>query len=147
MLTSLFPLLSFFLPLPRSSKFADLWSRLAKKYASQPNVIFALMNEPRSFFSFPTSTSSFLANVPLPSPLADDLADFGSFVTSLQAAVTAIRAAGATTQSILLPGNDWTHAASMISTNGPQLLAIKDTTSDSSRLLIDIHQVSSTYLE
>jgi endoglucanase len=73
-------------------------------------------------------------------PHSDDLSNFAGFVTSLQGAVTAIRAAGATSQSILLPGNDWTHAASMISTSGPQLLTIKDTSSDSSKLLIDIHQ-------
>lgn len=129
-----------------SSKFADLWSRLAKKYASQPNVIFGLMNEPRSFFPLRVLSSFEISTDASPFPLVlatDDLANFGSFVTSLQAAVTAIRAAGATSQSILLPGNDWTHAASMISTSGPQLITIKDTTSDSSRLLIDIHQVRS----
>jgi endoglucanase len=36
-----------------------------------------------------------------------DLTDINAWATTVQAAVTAIRKAGATQNLILLPGNDW----------------------------------------
>jgi endoglucanase len=56
---------------------------LAAKYASKPKVAFGIMNEPH------------------------DLTDINAWATTVQAAVTAIRKAGATQNLILLPGNDW----------------------------------------
>jgi endoglucanase len=69
------------------------------------------------------------------------MTDYGAFVKALQAAVTAIRSAGATSQFILLPGNDWTHATEMMNKNGQILIdGVKDTGADQSKLLLDIHQ-------
>jgi endoglucanase len=31
---------------PTNAQFADFWSKLAAKYANQPNVMFGVMNEP-----------------------------------------------------------------------------------------------------
>jgi endoglucanase len=64
--------------------FADFWSRLAGHYQSNGRVIFNLMNEPNSM-----STEQ--------------------LVTSENAAIAAIRAAGAS-NLILVPGNQWTGA-------------------------------------
>lgn len=64
---------------PTNAQFANLWSQLAAKYATSSNVIFGLMNEPHDL-------------------------DMTEWAASCQAAVTAIRAAGATSQMILLPG-------------------------------------------
>jgi endoglucanase len=41
--------------------------------------------------------------------------DINAWATTVQAAVTAIRNAGATSQLILLPGNNYTSAATFIS--------------------------------
>lgn len=72
-----------------NSAFADLWTRLATQFKSNPKVIFGLMNEPNNM----STTGWFKA-------AAD--------------AMTAIRATGAT-QLILVPGNGWTGAASWTS--------------------------------
>jgi endoglucanase len=50
--------------------------------------------------------------------------DINKWADSVQAVVTAIRGAGAKTQMILLPGNDWTSAAAMPTKSGPALLKI-----------------------
>lgn len=63
---------------PSNAEFADVWSKLAAKYSSEKNIVFGLMNEPHDL----TMTT---------------------WATSVQAAVTAIRKAGATSQFILLP--------------------------------------------
>lgn len=63
---------------PTTMQFANLWSALAGKYANQTNVIFGIMNEPHD-------------------------QDLVSWTVQVQAAVDAIRAAGATSQYILLP--------------------------------------------
>jgi endoglucanase len=68
---------------PTNAQFASVWSQLAAKYASKPKVAFGIMNEPH------------------------DLQDINAWATTVQAAVTAIRKAGATQNLILLPGNDW----------------------------------------
>ena len=68
---------------PTNAQFASVWSQLATKYAGKPKVAFGLMNEPH------------------------DLTDINAWATTIQAAVTAIRKAGATSNLILLPGNDW----------------------------------------
>jgi endoglucanase len=72
-----------------SAHFADFWKRLAIAFKSQPNVIFALMNEP---------------NQQTPAQWKAVASD----------AVAAIRATGAT-QKILIPGTSWTGAHSWVS--------------------------------
>ena len=66
---------------PTNAQFANLWGEIASKYASQPKVVFGIMNEPH------------------------DIPDIAVWATTVQAAVTAIRQAGARTQMCLLPGN------------------------------------------
>ena len=65
---------------PSNAEFANLWGQLAKTYAAEPGVVMGLMNEPH------------------------DIGDTGAWAQTIQAAVTAIRSAGATSNMILLPG-------------------------------------------
>jgi len=102
---------------PTNAQFASLWSQLAAKYASQSRVIFGIMNEPH------------------------DIPDINAWATSVQAAVTAIRTAGATSQIILLPGNNWTSAQTFVSNgSGPALLAVKNPDGTTTNLVFDVHK-------
>ncbi len=65
-----------------NSSFADLWGKLAFHYKSNPDVMFGLMNEPHD-----QSASAWLS--------------------SANAAIAAIRGAGAVSQEILVPGSYW----------------------------------------
>ncbi|KAK6964747.1 glycoside hydrolase superfamily [Favolaschia claudopus] len=76
---------------PTNAQFAQTWSEIATFYKDTQKVIFGVMNEPH------------------------DIPDINLWAGSVQAAVTAIRNAGATTQMILLPGNDYTSAGTFIS--------------------------------
>lgn len=67
-----------------SAKFANFWTNIATRYATEEKVIFGLMNEPHDL-------------------------DIVLWASTVQAAVNAIRAAGATSQSIALPGTLYTH--------------------------------------
>ncbi|WRT63122.1 uncharacterized protein IL334_000025 [Kwoniella shivajii] len=101
---------------PTDANFASLWSLLAAKYKSESKVIFGLMNEPHDI-------------------------DINKWATTVQAAVNAIRAAGATTQSIALPGNQWTHPEGWTSGSNDPLLNVKDPAdSTGSLLIIDAHK-------
>lgn len=100
---------------PSTAAFASLWRALATKYASNSRIIFGLMNEPHDM-------------------------DINAFKSSLQEAVNAIRAAGAKTQMILLPGTDWSHASSFLSTNKAALSSITDPAGGKSLLIYDFHQ-------
>ncbi|KAI6856552.1 Endoglucanase [Hortaea werneckii] len=101
---------------PTNEEFASLWSQLATKYADNDKVVFGVMNEPHDV-------------------------DIDSWADSVQAAVTAIRKAGATSQKILLPGNDWTHASMSVS-DGSAAALNKITNEDGStdNLIFDVHQ-------
>jgi len=48
--------------------------------------------------------------------------DIKAWAQTVQAVVTAIRNAGATTQMILLPGNNWTSAATYVSNGSADAL-------------------------
>ncbi|KAF1928537.1 glycoside hydrolase family 5 protein [Didymella exigua CBS 183.55] len=100
---------------PTNAQFADVWSKLATKYASTTNIAFGLMNEPHDL----TMTT---------------------WAASVQAAVTAIRKAGATSQYILLPGTDYTSAGTFVQNSGPALLTVKDTDGTTSKLIFDVHR-------
>ncbi|TFY57763.1 hypothetical protein EVG20_g8415 [Dentipellis fragilis] len=102
---------------PTNEQFADLWAGIAAKYANEEKIIFGVMNEPH------------------------DIPDINAWATSVQAAVTAIRNAGATSQLILLPGNDYTSAAQFIS-NGSAAALSKVTNPDGSitGLIFDVHK-------
>jgi endoglucanase len=76
-----------------------------------------------------------------------DLDAFGgmaSWTKQVQAAVNAIRAAGAKTQPILLSGTGWTGAADFLGTNLPSLKTVTDPVGGTSLLWFDIHQCKST---
>jgi len=68
-----------------TSTLTTFWSKLASHYAGNSNVIFGIMNEPHD------QTAAQWA------PMAQD-------------SLNAIRAAGATSQEILVPGTDWENA-------------------------------------
>ncbi|KAL4242823.1 glycosyl hydrolase 5 (cellulase A) family protein [Abortiporus biennis] len=102
---------------PTNDVFAQLWGNIAARYASNPKIIFGVMNEPH------------------------DIPDINLWAQSVQAAVTAIRNAGATSQIILLPGNNWTSAATFVS-NGSADALNKVTNPDGSttNLVFDVHK-------
>lgn len=69
-----------------------------------------------------------------------DMPSIAAWVQSAQAAVNAIRAAGAACQLILIPGSSWSAAGALPYEAGPQLLAITDPSGGTSRLIFDVHQ-------
>jgi endoglucanase len=94
----------------------NLWSLLAKKYASNNKVFFGLMNEPHDM-----QTENWL--------------------TDANTAIAAIRAAGAN-NLILVPGNGWTGASSWNSNyygtpNGQVMLGVKD---PANNFIFEVHQ-------
>ena len=102
---------------PTNDQFASLWSQIASKYASNSKIVFGVMNEPH------------------------DVPDINTWGASVQAAVTAIRKAGATSQIILLPGNNYTSAQLFVS-NG-SLAALKGVTNldgSTTNLIFDVHK-------
>ncbi|KAH8798410.1 glycoside hydrolase superfamily [Flagelloscypha sp. PMI_526] len=102
---------------PSNDQFVNLWSQLAAKYKGQSKVAFGVMNEPH------------------------DIPNFSAWVTTVQAVVTAIRQAGATSQIILLPGNNWTSAETFVSGgSGPALLAVKNPDGSTNNLVFDVHK-------
>lgn len=102
---------------PTNAQFTSLWSQLATKYATQTKVAFGIMNEPH------------------------DLTSVTTWAATVQAAVTAIRQAGATSNLILLPGNDWTHASTYISDgSAAALLTVTNIDGSTDNLVFDVHQ-------
>ncbi|EGG01066.1 family 5 glycoside hydrolase [Melampsora larici-populina 98AG31] len=92
----------------------DLWTRLAKHYNDQPNVMFGLMNEPHDV------TSKIWIGV-------------------VQQVVTGIRKAGAE-NNILLPGNAWEHLLTFADDYNNGLSAIKNPDGSVRGLIFEIHQ-------
>ncbi|KAH8119932.1 endoglucanase [Phellopilus nigrolimitatus] len=101
---------------PTDAQFASLWSQLAAAYADNSNVIFGVMNEPH------------------------DLPDLQTWANTVQAAVTAIREAGATSQTILIPGSSYSSAQTLPTEAGPYLLNVTDPIGGTSKLLFDVHK-------
>jgi endoglucanase len=101
---------------PTNAQFASIWSQLAAKYASNSKIIFGVMNEPHDIPSIPT------------------------WAQSVQAAVNAIRAAGATSQFILIPGSSWSSAQALPTEAGPYLLNVTDPIGGTSKLIFDVHK-------
>jgi endoglucanase len=101
---------------PTDEQFASLWSQLATKYKSESKVIFGLMNEPHDL-------------------------DIVIWASTVQAAVTAIRKAGATTQIILLPGTNFTCAVTFTSTGSASaLMSVVNLDNSTTGLIFDVHQ-------
>ncbi|EKM56584.1 glycoside hydrolase family 5 protein [Phanerochaete carnosa HHB-10118-sp] len=102
---------------PSNDIFASLWSNIASKYADNDQIIFGVMNEPH------------------------DIPDINLWAGSVQAAVTAIRQAGATTQLILLPGNDYTSAETFISNGSAAALGnVTNPDGGFTNLIFDVHK-------
>jgi endoglucanase len=101
---------------PTDNDFASVWSQIATKYKGNDKIAFGLMNEPHDV-------------------------TIDTWATSVQAAVTAIRKAGATSNKILLPGNEWTHASAYISNgSGAALSKVKNLDGSTTNLIFDVHQ-------
>jgi endoglucanase len=66
-----------------------------------------------------------------------DLPSVALWIPVVQAAVNAIRAAGATTQLILMPGSSWSGAAQLPTEAGPGLLTVTDPAGGTSKLIFD----------
>jgi endoglucanase len=66
--------------------------------------------------------------------------DMAAWAVSVQAAVTAIRNAGATSQIILLPGTGYSSAGNFVSTSGTQLSTVKNPDGSFDNLAFDVHQ-------
>ena len=63
------------------------------------------------------------------------------WATTVQASVTAIRQAGATSQMILLPGNDYTSAATFVSDGSLAALeTVKNLDGTTTNLIFDVHK-------
>ena len=102
---------------PTNAQFASLWSQLATKYKSQTKIIFGIMNEPH------------------------DVPSITTWAASVQAAVTAIRQAGATSQMILLPGNNYTSAQEFVSNGSLAALStVKNLDGSTTNLIFDVHK-------
>ena len=101
---------------PTDDVFASLWSTIAKKYADDDKVIFGLMNEPHDV-------------------------DIKIWAKTCQAAVTAIRKAGAKSQMILLPGTNFASAETFVSTGSAEALAsVSNPDGSKDNLVLDIHK-------
>lgn len=101
---------------PSDDDFAGLWRQLAAKYAANERVVFELMNEPHDL-------------------------DVAAWARTCQAAVTAIRQAGAAKQMILLPGTNFDSAATLVSSGSADaLMAVRNPDGTTDGLLLDIHK-------
>lgn len=101
---------------PTDDQFASLWSQLATEYADNDRIIFGVMNEPH------------------------DIPDLQTWADSVQAAVNAIRAAGATSQLILIPGSSYSSAQTLPTEAGPYLLLVTDPAGGTDKLIFDVHK-------
>lgn len=102
---------------PTNDQFVSVWKQLASKYASQSRIWFGIMNEPH------------------------DVPNINTWAATVQAVVTAIRNAGATSQFISLPGNDWQSAGSVISDGSAAALStVKNPDGSTTNLIFDVHK-------
>lgn len=101
---------------PSDQVFAALWAQIATHYAGEDRIIFGIMNEPHDL-------------------------DVRLWARSCQAAVTAIRKAGATSQMILLPGTNFASAETFVSSgSAAALAAVTNPDGSTDNLLMDIHK-------
>lgn len=97
-----------------TSSFSDVWGKLAGHYAGNDKVMFGLMNEPN----------------------AQSAADW---LPSVNEAIAKIRGAGATSQTILVPGTYWDGAWSWVSSDNDTVIGqgVKD---PSKNYAFEVHQ-------
>ncbi|KAF7318318.1 Glycoside hydrolase family 5 protein [Mycena chlorophos] len=102
---------------PTNAQFAATWSQLAAHYKNESKIIFGVMNEPH------------------------DIPNITLWAGSVQAAVTAIRNAGATEQIILLPGSDYASAQQFISDGSAAALStVVNPDGSFTNLIFDVHK-------
>ena len=102
-----------------NATFANFWGELAGHFASTSNVLFGLMNEPNA-----VSPTQWLA--------------------SANAAIAAIRAAGATTQQILVPGLTGMALTTWVSSGNAQVLG-SGIVDPSHNFAFEVHQYLDAY--
>ncbi|EPT01473.1 hypothetical protein FOMPIDRAFT_115275 [Fomitopsis schrenkii] len=96
---------------PTNEQYASLWYQVSSLYADTPRALLGLMNEPHDL-------------------------DIPIWAQSVQVAVNAIRAAGATNH-LLLPGSNYTSAQTFPTGAGPYLLNVTDPLGGTERLIFD----------
>jgi endoglucanase len=102
---------------PTNAQFVSVWKQLAQKYASESRIWFGIMNEPH------------------------DIPKISTWAATVQAVVTAIRQAGATSQFISLPGNNWQSAGAIISDGSAAALStVKNPDGTTTNLIFDVHR-------
>ncbi|KAK4211861.1 glycoside hydrolase family 5 protein [Rhypophila decipiens] len=102
---------------PSNSVFASLWTSLANHYKGNSRIIFDIMNEPH------------------------DVPSTATWAQTVQAAVTAIRNTGASSQIILLPGNGWQSAASFLKDgSAEELLKVTNPDGSTANLVFNLHK-------
>ncbi|KAF8970191.1 endoglucanase [Flammula alnicola] len=101
---------------PSNEMFAQLWFNIASHYKFESNVIFGVMNEPH------------------------DVPDINLWAQTVQKAVTAIRLAGCHAND-LLPGNNWTSAATFVSNGSADALnKVVNLDGPKHNLIFDVHK-------
>ncbi|KAK6528321.1 Endoglucanase EG-II [Arthrobotrys megalospora] len=101
---------------PTDDQLVSLWTQLAQKYANQQKVWFGIMNEPHDV-------------------------NIQTWGATVQKVVTAIRNAGATSQNILLPGNNYASAGAFISSGSADaLIQVKNPDGSTTGLIFDVHK-------
>jgi aryl-phospho-beta-D-glucosidase BglC (GH1 family) len=102
-----------------NSAFANFWGQLAGHFASNSNVLFGLMNEPHDI-----SATQWLGSV--------------------NAAISAIRASGATSQQILVPGTYWDGADTWTSSDNATVIG-NGVVDPSHNFAFEVHQYLDTW--
>ncbi|KAK3679722.1 hypothetical protein LTR78_000098 [Recurvomyces mirabilis] len=101
---------------PTNAQFASFWGSLAAKYANNNKVAFGIMNEPHDL-------------------------DINLWATTVQAAVTAIRQAGATTNYVLIPGTNYASAGQFLDNgSGAALLPVHNPDGTFTNIIFDVHK-------
>ncbi|CCL98509.1 uncharacterized protein FIBRA_00508 [Fibroporia radiculosa] len=99
---------------PTNEQYASIWSQIAALYGNNDRLLFGIMNEPHDL-------------------------DIPTWAESVQYAVNAIRAAGATNY-LLLPGSNYTSAQTFPTGAGPYLLNVTDPLGGTEKLIFDVHK-------
>ncbi|OAX40628.1 glycoside hydrolase family 5 protein [Rhizopogon vinicolor AM-OR11-026] len=133
---------------PSNEIFAELWYNIASYWQNETNVIFGVMNEPHDLPNITTwAESGMIFTLTDVSP-AENVTSSLQFrllmllkTLGTQSAVTSIRQAGATTQMILLPGDDYTSAETFVSGGSAEALnMVQNPDGTTTNLIMDVHK-------
>lgn len=110
-----------------------LWTALANKYKSQSKIMFGMW----VFFSFPLTFNLCYNSMNEP----HDVPDINIWADTVQEVVTAIRNTGATSQIILLPGNNWASAEAFVPSGSADALnRVTNPDGSKTNLVFDVHK-------